>query len=277
VFETVLLPISLRNPISGVLSLVRFLRNFGTQSVTLVHVASSGLESAGHARRRVEEVGGTVEAEGFETEVVLRHGSPALEICRVAQERDLSFIGIPWRKKDFLKRTLLGSVSEDIVRLADVPVFIYKQEGHPETPARMKSIVYATTFNPWHDHILPYLRSQGVAAETLYVLHVGRQAPDPEAETKRRQFVFDKLNRVKQACADCFDEVKIVSKVGNPRWQISGAAREVGAELIVLGKREEGPPWAKVTGSNAEATVHRSECSLLIVPAYDIEHKQDRE
>lgn len=265
-FQTALLPVSLHEPVSLVQSLVRFLRNFDTRSVVLVHIVSSGLENTTRARKRLQKLADTLRGEEMDANTIIRSGSPALEVSRTALDRQASFIAIPWQKKDFLQRTLLGSTSEDIVRLSDVPVFIYKEQRQGETNGQLQRVLYSTTFNAWHSQILPYLQYEGLQAKTLYLLHVGKKAPDPDAEEKRRKFVFGELERLKEKCESCFDQVKFLSVVGNPRWGIPRAAKQVGANLIVMGRQEEAPAFEKALGSSAEAATHKSLCSLLIVP-----------
>lgn len=266
-FQSALIPVNLREPVWLIKSLTNFLCNFDTKRILLVHVVSSGLESAHRAQKHLEHLAEEVVSDRYETSIVIRSGSPALEICRVAEERSAHFIAMPWQRKSFLQRTLLGSTSQDVVRLADLPVFIYKHGGHSTANGRLKSILYATTFNPLHDRIIPYLRYEGLTAQSLYLLHVGMRAPDPEAERRRLQFIYTRLEQFRDACADAFDAIVSVTLTGNPRNEIVRAANEHGVELIVLGKQEQERGLEKALGSNAEATVHKSRCSILIIPA----------
>lgn len=266
-FETVLLPLNFHEPMWRLRSLVRFLRNFGTRRILLVHVVSSGLEAGGRVRGRLDKVREGLGADSFEIECIVRSGSPALEVVRTASERDAQFVSIPWKKKDFLQRTLLGSVTEDVVRLSDLPVFVYKTWADDGPPDSLANILYATTFDPTHERIIDYLRYEHLNARTLHVLNVGERAPDPEAERKRREGVFAELKRFKSQCGGCFDTVKSITTVGTPKREILRAARRVGANLIVMGKHGAGKPLENLLGSTAETLTHRAKCSVFIVPA----------
>jgi nucleotide-binding universal stress UspA family protein len=65
-----------------------------------------------------------------------RIGSPADEILSLAKEigADLIFIGS--RGNTGLRRALLGSVSERVVREADCPVLVARQKGYPDVDLR---------------------------------------------------------------------------------------------------------------------------------------------
>ena len=265
-FESALVPVSLREPEWLVRLLTSFLRNFGTRSLTLVNVVSSGLESASRAEERLRHLGERLGPGRHSISTVVRHGSPALEICNVARERGLGYICIPWRRKSVMQRTLLGNTTVNVARMTDVPLFVYKPWGPEMETARLQSVLYATTLDPEQDRVVPYLREEGFAAKHLYLLHVGWRAPDPESETRRRETIFERLKTIEAACQGCFESVHAITAVGDPRRRILRAARECGVELIVLGKHAQTGPLAGMLGSTAERVVHEARVSVLVVP-----------
>lgn len=275
-FESALVPVSFREPVERVEALIGFLGNFGTRAVVLVHVVSSGLERGGQARRRLEAIAERVASQNHRTECVVRTGSPALEICTVARERRMQFICIPWKRKDFLKRSVLGSTTQDVARLTDVPLFVYKYRGTGQENGRLDNVLYSTTFDPSQDRVVPFLRYEGLTARTLIVLHVGWRAPDPETERARRGTIAHQLNKLKAECESCFEAVTSITEVGNPKRRILQAARRNDVDLIVLGKHEQGRALENVLGSTAERIIHQSKASVLIVPAYELD-RLDRE
>lgn len=252
-------------------ALIGFLRNFNTRAIVLVHVVSSGLSRGGQAQRRLAALAAQIGSDAYQTDCVVRSGSPALEICRVANDRGIEFICIPWKKKDFLQRTLLGSTTQDVARLADVPLFVYKREEiAQQEEATLETVLYATTFDPSQDRIVPFLRYEGLTARNLYILHVGWRAPDPTTERTRRRTIAAKLGELEAQCRDCFETVSSIAAVGNPKQQILKRARECGADLVVLGKHEQGRPLDNMLGSTAERITHHARASVLIVPAYEL-------
>ncbi|QIN80378.1 universal stress protein [Rubrobacter marinus] len=75
------------------------------------------------ALRGIEEGGGTV-AEGH-----LRLGRPAEEIINLAEEVGAGVVVVGSRGLGALRRAVLGSVSESVVRYAPCPVFVVRGEG----------------------------------------------------------------------------------------------------------------------------------------------------
>lgn len=265
-FESALVPVSLREPVGRVRLLVDFLRNFGTRSVTLLHVVSSGLESAWRAERRLGDLRDALDSESYEMQSLVRHGSPAQVICDAAEERGLRYVCVPWKRKSMLKRALLGSTTANVARLTEVPLFVYKPVGPAVERTRLESVLCATTLEPGRDGILPYLRDEGFSARHLYLLHVGWRAPDPETESRRRKTVHERLAKLEGACEGCFETIQAITRVGDPRRRILRAERTYGVELIVLGKRARPGGLNRVLGSTAERIVHEARGSVLVVP-----------
>jgi nucleotide-binding universal stress UspA family protein len=64
-------------------------------------------------------------------------GDPGAEICRVATERGADLIVLSSHGRTGLKRLLIGSVAERVVRLAPCPVLVLRQHHGPaEKPAK---------------------------------------------------------------------------------------------------------------------------------------------
>ena len=72
--------------------------------------------------RRIEESGGTVAGDH------LRLGRPAEEIINLAEEIDAGLVVVGSRGLGALRRAVLGSVSENVVRYAPCPVFVARGE-----------------------------------------------------------------------------------------------------------------------------------------------------
>lgn len=76
---------------------------------------------------------GNQEADAIEVSI----GDPGAEICRVASERGADLIVLPSHGRTGMKRLLVGSVAERVVRLAPCPVLVLRHvHGPTEAPAR---------------------------------------------------------------------------------------------------------------------------------------------
>jgi nucleotide-binding universal stress UspA family protein len=79
-------------------------------------------------RRMTEAVKPTDPEVRYEHRLV--EGSPAEEIVRVADEEHVDMIVIGTHGRTGLKRLLMGSTAEQVMRLAKCPVFVFKAGDH---------------------------------------------------------------------------------------------------------------------------------------------------
>jgi len=70
---------------------------------------------------------GTLEARGLRVRTLVRRGEPAREILAAATEARADLIAMATHGRTGATRVLLGSVAEDVLRHADVPVFLLRQ------------------------------------------------------------------------------------------------------------------------------------------------------
>lgn len=76
--------------------------------------------SAAQGRDALDDTAKQLDRSGIET--VLLEGDPGTEICRFAAERGVDVIVLGTRGRGGLKRAILGSVSDHVVRNAPCPV-----------------------------------------------------------------------------------------------------------------------------------------------------------
>lgn len=78
------------------------------------------LEGEGH--RATDAVADRAEVNGVETTTAVRRGNPHDDILAYATEHDVDVIVMGTHGRTGVKRALLGSVTENVVRHSDVPV-----------------------------------------------------------------------------------------------------------------------------------------------------------
>ena len=94
-------------------------QSFSTRTASLGDVREKAEQTLEEAVRQVEEAGGTV------AEAHMRMGDPDGEILRFCEEQgDFGLIVMGSRGLGPIKRRLMGSVSESIVRHAQCPVLV---------------------------------------------------------------------------------------------------------------------------------------------------------
>lgn len=262
-FNTVLVPLNLSESVDEIYSLVSFMNHFDTDTVTFLTVSISSQRAVRHAYRKMEKYTEYCADTGmtFNTSVV--HGSAASGIVKASLDTD--FIAFPWERKSIVQHALLGSITKDVVRLTEKPVFIYKQ-WFLNNSNDLNTILFASDLNPLEQWIMPYLTSPGLAAENLVILHVGDRAPDPAAEKQRLEIVDTKMDYVRKECTTEFSEITKRTLSGKPHTVITRQARKTNADLVIISKHSDGTARQKVLGSTAENIVHRARCSVLVIP-----------
>ena len=84
-----------------------------------------------HAARRLldEQVAKITDAGGSVAEAHLRVGKPAEQIVDLSEELDAGVVVVGSRGQSALRRALIGSVSDSVVRHAHCPVFVVRADG----------------------------------------------------------------------------------------------------------------------------------------------------
>ncbi len=265
-FNTVLIPLNLNESPAEVESLVSFHRHFDTDTIYLFTVIPGSLRGERHARKKMETLAEACNETGMDVHIEIRFGAPAVEIINAADSLKADFIAIPWERKSVLQHALMGSVTKDVIRLSDKPIFIYKQWLLKKSD-KLTTVIFAADFNPVEEGILPYLTYPGLAAEHLMILNVGDRAPDPKSETLRLEKIEEKMAGIEKKCDTLYERIDRLIMTGSPEKAIPRQARKEGADLIIIGKHGDGSTRQKVLGSTAENIVHRASCSVLVIPA----------
>lgn len=126
VFRKILCPIDFDDQCAAALDLARMVAEQSRGRVCVLHVSSIEADED-----RGWENGATIQLEKIATgrlqgradyEFVIRVGSPAREILDAAEEFGSDLIVIPTHGRVGLKRLVLGSVAERVIRESKVPV-----------------------------------------------------------------------------------------------------------------------------------------------------------
>ena len=105
----------------------------GVRRVILLHIVSHGEtdkeidEEVRKAKARLEAVQSSLTAQGIETEIIVRTGSPATEITDIADKEDASVIWMSSHGTGWFRELLLGSTAYSVARNAQRPVIIIRK------------------------------------------------------------------------------------------------------------------------------------------------------
>lgn len=260
----ILLPVKKNEKVDRVLEMARFMKIFDVQKIILLNVGKSN----GKDRiRNMNQMKEALENESFTTELIFRQGHVATQIVRAGIEKKTSCICLPWKRKNPIRRAIMGSVASDVIRLSSLPILVHKTAKGFPAKKELNNILYATSLMNTNNKILKYLTHTGLKAENLILLHVGQRAPDPVAEEQRIKKVHDIMTGIEEKCADCFEQIEKLKAVaaGSVSTQIARKASRKRVDLIIIGKADKHRPF-KMTGSVAESLPEKAKCSVMIIP-----------
>ncbi len=226
--------------------------------------------------RKIEEVGGTVAKAYF------RSGRRDWEIVALADEIDAGLIVMGSRGLGGVRRALMGSVSDSVVRHAHCPVLVVRGERREEEEAASTfptKILLATDGS--EEASLAARTAADIAAKTeseLHIVHargvpvyidpgseVPRAAPGAAEETVRReaQGVLDAQAEQIEAAGGKVARTYI--RLGRPIEEIVILADEIGAGLVMMGSRGLGRIRRLLLGSVSDGVVRHAHCPVMVV------------
>lgn len=192
---------------------------------------------------------------------------------RVVRDRQISMLMLGTHGRTGLRKVFLGSVAEEIFRMASCPVMTIG----PEIPAQLlrhgkfNSVLFATDFSSGSQHALPY--AIGFAQESqarLTMLHV------LEEQSVTAMYMHDELMKAaRQRMLDMIPWPALLASTefelvtGYPVESILRVAREHNADLIVLGVHKSSGMGARASAhlpwTIAHSVVCHAKCPVLTV------------
>ena len=264
--KRVLMPLNFHESKERIDNVCEFIKTLGTEEIVLLHVGSSSGGTGRHNKQKLDSVAERVGKLGFATETAIRPGSVQLEVVHAAAEFETDYIGFSFRRKNWLKRAILGSNIKDVIRQSEIPVFVYKERSRRATEDKPYRVLYATSLQWKEDIIVSYIRNKEFKPDEVVFLYVGKRAPDPVVEQQRRDRVAEQMEELRERCGLSESEARHIEVLGSPRRQIVKVAKRLAADVIFLGKADTVSGIGPVLGSTAEEVSYNAACSVLIIP-----------
>jgi nucleotide-binding universal stress UspA family protein len=216
--------------------------------------------------RRIEHLGGAV-ARGQ-----LRMGRAADEVVELAEEIEAGLIVMGGRGRGGLRRALMGSVSDAVVRHAHCPVIVVR--GKPVVfPAKIllaadgsrEAELAASTTADLAKSTASELHVVTVALGYPYVYdyYDVRHPAEVERELQEARKILDRqVDRLLEAGGTV---AQAHLGRGVPDEEIVVMTEELGADLVVLGSKGLGGLRRALTGSVSDSVVRHAHCPVLVV------------
>jgi nucleotide-binding universal stress UspA family protein len=215
-------------------------------------------------------------------EAVVSTGPPADEIARVVADRGIDLAISATHGRTGLKRFILGSVTERLMRTLTCPLLVVRetppeQMPDPDRGLRFQKILVGCDFSPAANAALEYGVSLAQEFEAeLHLVHV----LEPQVYS---DFLATTLDGVPGATHDikakldqrlaglitpeamnwCRVQTTVIE--GRPFEAITDYAGERGVDLIVLGVRGHGVVETLFLGSTTDRVIRKAQCPVLSV------------
>ncbi|MEF8824882.1 MAG: universal stress protein [Halapricum sp.] len=210
---------------------------------------------------------------GIEVEQAVRTDIPHKAILRYATEQDIDLIVMGTHGRTGVERYLLGSVTEKVVRLSDVPVLTVQAEDESD-------VTY-----PYTDILVPTDGSEGAEAAISPAVDVARTydarihalsviATMAMGVDVRSRAILDALEESarsavetieKQAAQASVSAVETAIQHGYPYRTIRSYVEENDVDLVVMGTHGRSGIERYLLGSVAEKTVRTSPVPVMTV------------
>ena len=225
------------------------------------------------AMARLEESANHLDVEKeVTTRCLVSVGEQAEEIVRVAEGEGCDLIAMATYGRSFLERITRGSVTDRVIRSANVSTLVVarkRPDEHRREGTIISKMLVALDGSPLAETALPYVED---LARNLLLEVVLVQALDLGG----RDYAFRALDAIEKLAAEYLKrtaeklqamglKVKWKTPHGRPAASIVGLARETPGSIIVLTTHGRSGLLRWVSGSVAEAVVSSVENPVLVI------------
>jgi len=284
--DIVIVPIDFSEPSLAALGLAESLAASSAPRIRLLHaVAPSPLEEVSGAQQslvdaayaRLEELASPIRRRGVLVDCVATVSTP-IELIEqavraVEMEGERALVAMGDHGQSALRRAILGSVADAVLRRIELPVVI----AHAgESPSECMQVVVAYGFDRESDEAVDVFvalfgaRAASIDVEVVHALPEldwteGTDAPllrsafADEVERRRGTEVASVVERLRMRGFDARSSVVR----GDPARAVLVRAGVRHADLIVAGRRHRRVLERILLGSTAEGIVHRARCAVL--------------
>jgi len=262
---------------------------FVSHVIDLSSVAIYGefqLDPVGQQNRIMEDADAQLQKlagdQAISWEPLITVGKPADEISRAVEEKDIDLVITATRGRSGLKRIILGSVTERLMRTLTCPLLVVNSPEHKfvsvaDQAVKIEKILVGCDFSADSGQAFNHALSlaQEFQAE-LHLVHVIEPPTQPdlnredtpvseEIQQDYRDLLTRKLKEMVPVEARYWCTPQTGLLEGQPYEKIVRYAESKDIDMIVLGVRGHGLVRTLFLGSTTDRVVRRSPCPVLSV------------
>lgn len=248
-------------------------------------LAFPDLEGAGEqirewARARMREVSERIDDEVPVVRATRRGIAPAPAILEYAREEDVDLVVMATHGRRGIRRLLMGSVAEEVVRTAARPVLTVRPDAGAEHGDPPRRILVPVDFSEHSDRALRYGAAlcERTGAE-LHAVHAVSERYFPDAyfaeaaeiqamAAAAEERVPEALHRNVHEVLGEDADVRTRIEAGSPAQAVSEYAEEEDVDLVVISSHGRTGLERVLMGSVAEGVIRRAPCPVLTVKAF---------
>jgi nucleotide-binding universal stress UspA family protein len=207
---------------------------------------------------------------GVEHEAVFGEGNIWEVISNLISQKEIDLVVLGTRGRAGFGKTLLGSVAEQILRQAPCRVLTVGPHVtlEPEKAAKMHEILYATDLAADFPAAAPYavsLAQENQAHLALLYVIEDQKTGELVQPAELMDVKVRKLHRLVSEEAELWCKPRYIVKQGIPAEKILQVAKQVQADLIVLGAKSVKGLATHVNTGTVHNVVSQAKCPVLTV------------
>jgi nucleotide-binding universal stress UspA family protein len=263
----VLVPLDGSSNAEAILPLLRRFLPKRETSLTLLTSFTSPLDSRGEAERRLSKLADQLTQEGYPSSIVLRHGSAAESILKVASQEQTTLIAMTTHGRTGMARLVVGSVAEQVLQSTNIPVLVsrsFPPQGSREAPPLqpLRNILLPLDGSERALEVVePVVRLAQGSDARVHLLRVEEITPNPghwdiPDETMKKT---DQLLR--EACIPTVME----HRRGIPTEEILASISKNGIDLLAMTTHGRSGPSRWILGSVTAEVLRHTTVPMLVV------------
>ncbi|HMB89420.1 MAG TPA: universal stress protein [Rhodothermales bacterium] len=226
------------------------------------------------------------DAEGVHIELVKRHGSAVVALLlKYVQAEDIDLIVLGTHGRQGVKRFIMGSVAERVVRQAPCSVLTVREQEDPPTEAGASQIQRILVPIDFSEHSKPLLQvaqalalAYGAQLDLLHVIEIPlfagiyaglMTANDLVSEVNKH--APERLQHLWEQEGSAEVQAKVHVEEGHATAHIVDFAERLGVDLIVLASQGHSGMEHFLIGSVAERVVRVAPCPVLTLRRVDVD------